>query len=248
MNFTVVRANIANIAADAIVLPANEYLKEGSGASTAIFKTAGRSELTKACAEIGHCDTGSAVPTPAFDLDAKYIIHAVVPKWIDGKHNEYGLLSSAYLTSLNLADVMVCKSIAFPLLASGNNGFDHALAFQIAEKSINKFEGENIKDVILVVYDENTEHFIRSKGYNVQKISEEKSAHEYEIPNKAKKIIFENLNAAENWLKNKENVKKLIDIEIALAVLPEGGKAAKVINIAKKQINKFIVKYLPRKL
>ena len=161
MNFTVVRANIADFAADAIVLPANEYLKEGSGTSTAIFSAAGRSELTKACAEIGHCDTGSAVPTPAFDLDAKYIIHAVVPKWIDGEHNEYGALSSAYLTALNLADIMSCRSIAFPLLASGNNGFDRALAFKIAERSINNFEGKNIKDVILVIYDENAECFVR---------------------------------------------------------------------------------------
>ncbi len=172
MNFEVVRANIVNISADAIVLPANEYLKEGSGASTAIFNAAGRSKLTKACAQIGHCDIGSAVPTPAFDLNAKYIIHASVPKWKDGEHNEYGLLSSAYLTSLKLADIMVCKSIAFPLLASGNNGFDRLLAFQIAERSINEFVGENIKDIILVVYDENTECFVRSQGYNVMENDE----------------------------------------------------------------------------
>lgn len=79
MNFTVVRANIINVSADAMVLPANEKLKEGSGTSKAIFDAAERSKLSKACAEIGHCDTGSAVPTPAFDLNAKYIIHAAVP-------------------------------------------------------------------------------------------------------------------------------------------------------------------------
>lgn len=238
MNFKVVRANIINISADAIVLPANEYLKEGSGASTAIFNAAGRSKLTKACTKIGHCDTGSAVPTPAFDLNAKYIIHAVVPKWIDGEHNEYGLLSSAYLTSLKLADIMACKSIVFPLLASGNNGFDRVIAFQIAEKSINKFLGGNIKDVILVVYDENTECFVRSQGYNVTAINEISYAREFGSSNKAKNVVIENLKAAENWLKNEENIKKLIDIgiEIALAVLPDNGKAAKIIDIAKRVI------------
>lgn len=236
MNFTVVRANIIDIAADAIVLPANERLKVGSGASEAIFNAAGRAKLTKACAEIGHCDTGSAVPTPAFDLNAKYIIHAVVPKWKDGEHNEYGALSSAYLTSLKLAEIMKCKSIAFPLLASGNNGFDRALAFRIAEQSINEFEGEYLQNVTLVIYGENAECFVRSQGYSVTVISEIKPVHKSDFSDKAKNVVAENLKAAQSWLKNGENIKKLLvmGIEIALVVLPSHGKAAKILNVAKK--------------
>ena len=42
MKFDLVKTNIINIHTDAIVLPANEMLKEGSGASTAIFEAAGR--------------------------------------------------------------------------------------------------------------------------------------------------------------------------------------------------------------
>ncbi len=58
--------------------------------------------------------------------------------------------------------------------------------------------------------------------------------------NKAKNVVMENLKAAENWLKNEENIKKLIDIgiEIALVVLPDNGKAAQVLDIAKKHLNK----------
>ena len=137
MKFDIVKTNIVNVHADAIVLPANTALKEGSGTSTAIFEAAGRKKLTQACKKIGSCEVGSAVPTLAFDLEAKYIIHAVVPKWIDGNHNEYDLLSSAYLSALKVADIMGCTSIAFPLLASGNNGYDLDLAFQIAKESIN---------------------------------------------------------------------------------------------------------------
>ena len=48
MQFNVVKTNIVNIAVDAIVLPANEHLKEGSGTSKAIFEAAGRKALTKA--------------------------------------------------------------------------------------------------------------------------------------------------------------------------------------------------------
>lgn len=41
---------------------------------------------------------GSAVPTLGYNLPAKYIIHAVVPRWIDGMHNEYDLLSTTFGT------------------------------------------------------------------------------------------------------------------------------------------------------
>ena len=152
MKFEIIKTNLVNISADAIVLPANTKLKEGSGTSAAIFEAAGRKHLTAACKKIGTCDVGSAVPTLAFNLDAKYIIHAVVSKWIDGEHGEYDLLSSAYLSSLRVADVMGCSSIAFPLLASGNNGYNPKLAFQIARDSIESFDGANLKIIILVLF------------------------------------------------------------------------------------------------
>lgn len=238
MEFTVVRANIVNIAADAIVLPANEKLKEGSGTSHAIFEAAGRAKLTKACAEYKHCTTGSAVPTPAFDLSSKFIIHAVVPKWKDGNHDEYGLLSSAYLTSLNLADLMGCESIAFPLLASGNNGFDRSLAFQIAETSIKEFTGDKLKKVILVVYGENAECFVRSLGYDVTVLAENQPVHKIQIPDEAKKFIDTGLKAADKWLKDENNQKLLLEagINIALLLLPAGGKGAKAVDIVRKLI------------
>ena len=48
MDFEIVRNDITNMKADAIVLPANTYLKEGSGTSQAIFEKAGRAKLEKA--------------------------------------------------------------------------------------------------------------------------------------------------------------------------------------------------------
>ncbi len=226
MKFTVSRANIVNIFADAIVLPANEKLKEGPGTSRAIFEAAGRSELTKACSEIGHCDTGLAVATPAFGLDAKYIIHAVVPKWRGGNHDEYGYLSSAYLASMKLADIMECKSIAFPLLASGNNGFNLEHAFRIAQESIKKFDGKHLKYVTLVVYRENVERFVRSQGYEVTVIEETKPVHKLQLQDATKKIIGNGLKVAGDWLKDENNRNELIEtgLDIASAYLPPAGK------------------------
>ena len=170
MNCTVVKADISGVTADAIVLPANPELKEGSGVSTAVFEAAGRKDLTKACHKIGHCDIGSAVPTLAFNLNAKYIIHAVVPRWIDGSNGEYDLLCSAYLSSLNIADVMGCKSIAFPLLASGNNGFDLELALVIALKCFESFKPINLQKIILVIYGTRITALMKEKGFAIAEI------------------------------------------------------------------------------
>ena len=155
MDFQAVKGDITTIKTDAVVLPANTGLKEGSGASEAIFSKAGRKELTAACKALAPVEVGSAIATPAYNLSAEYILHAVVPKWQGGTKNEYALLSSAYLSCLTVADAMGCESIAFPLLAAGNNGFNLRLAIQIAKETISGYQPENqLKTVFLVVYTE----------------------------------------------------------------------------------------------
>lgn len=110
---------------------------------------------------------GSSTVTLAYDLDAKYIIHAVVPKWIDGRHNEYELLCTAYLSALSMADIMNCDSIAFPLLASGNNRFDIDYVLDIAIESFNSYRAENLKRIILVLYGGKVTNLVRKKGINI---------------------------------------------------------------------------------
>ena len=118
---------------------------------------------------------GSAVLTSGFDLDADYIIHAVLPKWIDGEHNEYSLLSTAYLTSLEVADLAGCRSVAFPLLASGNNRFDPKIAFEIAVESIDLFKPTNkLEKVYLVVYGMRAVALAKERGYEVNEIIDQK--------------------------------------------------------------------------
>lgn len=230
MNFSVVKANIINLNVDAVVLPANEHLREGSGASRAIFKAAGRMALTKACKEIGHCNMGSAVPTLGYNLKSKYIIHAVVPRWVNGEHGEYDLLSSSYLASLNIAEIMRCDSIAFPLLASGNNGFDKELAIQIAKESIGQFTGESLKEVYLVVFDDSAEIIMRMQGFDVTVPSEQLAIDEQKVEQRAKlqqmvedgkdvaqKVLDDQVHKALEWLKDEKNQEKLLKWGIAIA-------------------------------
>ena len=90
------KISITDLETDVVVNAANEGLWAGGGVCGAIFRAAGHRQLQDACDRIGHCDTGSAVITPGFQLKAKYIIHAVGPVWRDGKHNEPELLYGAY--------------------------------------------------------------------------------------------------------------------------------------------------------
>ena len=81
---------ITKLDTDAIVNAANEGLWAGGGVCGAIFRDAGFAKMTAACDAIGGCKTGNAVITPGFDLPAKYVIHAVGPRWSGGDHHESG--------------------------------------------------------------------------------------------------------------------------------------------------------------
>ena len=153
MPFTIVRDDITHLRVDAIVNAANEHLWQGGGVCGAIFAAAGARKLQAACSKIGHCDTGSAVATPAFGLKARYIIHAVGPVWSGGLHGERALLASCYRSSLELAESLGCTSIAFPLLSAGIYGYPQAEALEVAQQEIRAYLATHDMDVTLVLYD-----------------------------------------------------------------------------------------------
>ena len=126
------KISITALDTDAVVNAANEGLWAGGGVCGAIFQAAGRERLQEACNKIGHCDTGSAVITPGFRLKAGYIIHAVGPRWKNGKHKEPEQLYGAYYKSLELAAANNCRSIGFPLISAGIFGYPVRAAWQQA--------------------------------------------------------------------------------------------------------------------
>ena len=141
-----VKKGITDFSADCIVNAANEGLWEGGGVCGAIFSAAGSKELTEACMVIGHCDTGNAVITPAFRLDAKYIIHAVGPRYIDGKHGEPSQLYDCYKASLELAKENDCHSIVFPVISAGIFGYPKEEAWRKAIRACTNFILKNLRD------------------------------------------------------------------------------------------------------
>ncbi len=154
----IIKADITSLDTDAVVNAANEYLAEGGGVCGAIFDAAGSRELSKACDAYGHCDTGSAVITPGFKLKAKYIIHAVGPRWTGGSKGEREKLKSAYKKALELACQYHCKSIGFPLISAGIFGYPVSLAWEDAAEACEEFFAEyddcRISIVFAVLSDE----------------------------------------------------------------------------------------------
>ena len=122
---------------DAIVTAANESLLGGGGVDGAIHRAAGR-RLAEAGAAVAPCMPGDAIATPAFDLDppVRYVIHTVGPVWEGGGYGEADVLASCYRRSLEVADELRARSIAFPAIATGVYGFPPEQAAQVAVASI----------------------------------------------------------------------------------------------------------------
>ena len=152
MPFEIVRNDITNMRVDAIVNTANPKPVVGSGTDTMIHKKAGPG-LLAARQRIGSIDVGCAAITPAFDLHAKYVIHTVGPVWEDGSYGEEALLRNCYDNSLKLAVEHRSKSIAFPLISTGNYGFPKDKALQIAISAFSAFLLEHEMQIYLVVFD-----------------------------------------------------------------------------------------------
>ena len=146
------KIGITKLDTDAIVNAASEGLWEGGGVCGAIFRDAGSAELTKACNDIGGCKTGNAVITPGFKLPAKYVIHAVSPRWTDGNHNEPKLLYSAYKQSLILAKENELHSIGFPLISAGIFGYPLDDAWRKAIQACNDFMHGNPDYDIKIIF------------------------------------------------------------------------------------------------
>ena len=152
MPFEIVRNDITKMAVDAIVNTANPRPVIGAGTDSAIHEAAGP-ELLLARQKIGPIDVGCAAITSAFELQAKYVIHTVGPIWNGGGFGEEKLLRNCYDNALKLAVKKRCKSVAFPLISTGNYGFPKDKALQIAISSFSIFLLEQDLQIYLVVFD-----------------------------------------------------------------------------------------------
>ncbi|WP_022763266.1 MULTISPECIES: macro domain-containing protein [unclassified Butyrivibrio] len=154
MPFKIIRDDITKIKADAIVNTANPDVAIGDGVDYAIYEAAGRDALLAEREKIGVLEPGEVGVTPAFNLNAKYIIHVSSPWWEGGDEGEPELLRKCYDKSLLEAAERGCNSIAYPLLATGSYRFPKELGIKIATDAFKDFLEEHEMEITLVVFGE----------------------------------------------------------------------------------------------
>lgn len=152
MPFQIIRNDITKVQADAIVNTANPDVTIGDGVDSALYNAAGRDKLLAERRKIGFLQPGDVGITPAFNLNAKHIIHVSGPWWEGGSSGEEDILRGCYDKALDMAYKNGCRSIAFPLLATGTCGFPKKLGIQIAVDAFTTFLEEHEIDITLVVF------------------------------------------------------------------------------------------------
>ena len=156
-----VRGDITEVEADAIVNAANSSLMGGGGVDGAIHRKGGQ-QIREECREIRAKEwprglpTGKAVLTSAGDLKSRYIIHTVGPVWRGGNNSEPELLAESYLNSLRLAVTNLLKTIAFPSISTGAYAYPIEDACRVALNAVKDFleREDNLNEVVFVLFSE----------------------------------------------------------------------------------------------
>ncbi len=119
-------------AVDAIVNATNSHLAHGGGVAGAILRRGGEQIQRESEAWVrqrGPVSHAQPAYTGAGRLPCKYVIHAVGPVW--GEGDEDRKLAAAIHGSLELADRLGLRSIAFPAISTGIFGFPTGRAVPI---------------------------------------------------------------------------------------------------------------------
>ena len=224
MPFEIVRNDITNMYVDAIVNAASRLPRVSAGVDSAIHKKAGPS-LLEARKKIGYIQPGTAAITPAFDLDAEYVIHAATPTWTDGLHGEAKLLRQAYDMCLNLAFENNCDSIAFPLLASGNHSFPKGKALQVAISAFSEFLMEHEIQIYLVVFSRDSVKLSEKLVHNVRCYIDQNYVDAYD------QETYGGLN--EDRCRNRYQIRRAMEMQEAYMPAPCAPKACEPMPCAK---------------
>ncbi|WP_405915713.1 O-acetyl-ADP-ribose deacetylase [Streptomyces sp. NBC_00728] len=154
---TLVQGDITRQSVDAVVNAANSSLLGGGGVDGAIHRRGGPAVLAE-CRELraGHygkgLPTGRAVATTAGDLDARWVIHTVGPRYARAEDRSE-LLASCYRESLRVADELGARTVAFPAVSAGIYGWPMDDAARIAVETV-RATRTDVEEIRFVLFDE----------------------------------------------------------------------------------------------
>lgn len=148
----IIKSDISEVKADAIVNAANNKGVMGGGVAAAIKRKGGKiieEEAIQKCP----INIGEALFTTAGSLKAKYVIHAATMD-MSFRTDEVKIRSSCR-SALRLADELKIQSIAFPALGCGTGGFPLLASAKIMAQEVWRYlreEGSGLKEIIFCLY------------------------------------------------------------------------------------------------
>ena len=154
-----VRGDITEQDADAIVNAANSSLLGGGGVDGAIHRKGGPAILEE-CRAIRRdrypdgLPTGQAVATTGGELKAGWVIHTVGPVYTRSEDRSH-LLASCHAESLRVADEVGAETVAFPAISTGVYGYPVVEAAPVAVRAV-RHADTRVREVRFVLFDEGT--------------------------------------------------------------------------------------------
>lgn len=147
------KGDITEVEADAIVNAANPFLEHGGGVARAIVRKGGR-EIQEESREYvrrhGPVPVGGVAVTGAGRLRARRVIHAVGPRY--GEEGGDEKLASAVRSSLDKAEELGLRSIAFPAISTGVYGYPYQRAAGVMAEVLRGYGYRAIEKVIVCLY------------------------------------------------------------------------------------------------
>lgn len=151
MEFTVIRGDIAEKSADALVNAAGTSLQMGSGVAGALRRGA-NGPINEETVSKGPIDLGGVAVTDAYDLDAEYVIHAAaMPHYGEGRATAESI-REATKHSLEQADELDCESIVLPILGTGAAGYSFEDGANCVCEEVWNYDPTNVSDVRVIAY------------------------------------------------------------------------------------------------
>ena len=157
---TPIRADITQLAVDAVVNAANPHLSGGGGVDGAIHAAGGPTILEECrlwVAEHGPLPTGESMVTSGGNLRARHVVHTVGPVWDQHEEDEArDLLASCYSNSLDRASDQECRSVAFPNISTGVYGYPKSLAATTAVATVRRWVGASrvLDEIVFACFDQ----------------------------------------------------------------------------------------------
>jgi O-acetyl-ADP-ribose deacetylase len=169
-----VQGDITEEEVDAIVNPANSYLRHTGGVAGAIVRKGGY-VIQEESSRFGFLPVGEAVLTTGGALPSSFVIHAVGPRW--GTGEEDIKLANAVTNSLRKAEDLRLRSITLPAISTGVFGYPKDKCAKVMTETIVKYiketKNSSIKEVRIIVLDDETLKIFKRVMKKVLKIKDE---------------------------------------------------------------------------